>query len=94
MSEKRKQYLRRNRCSPLQARGGVLKHIDTQHPPDKKYRDDCPRDMNDPVADCFWFAKIKHDGIVAWGLKPFGVSKRMQWHSGTTRNREQYGQQH
>jgi hypothetical protein len=21
--------------------------------------------MNDPVADCFWFTKIEHDGIVA-----------------------------
>jgi hypothetical protein len=44
---------------------GELQHIDPQHPPDKQYCNDCPSDMNDPVASCFRFAEIEHDGIVA-----------------------------
>jgi len=44
---------------------GALQHIEPQHPPDKEYCNNCPCDMNDPVASCFRFAEIEHDGIVA-----------------------------
>ena len=46
-----------------------LQHIDPQHPPDEEDRDDCADDMNDPVAKCLRFAKIKHEDIVAPGIK-------------------------
>jgi len=36
-----------------------------QHPPDKEYRDDGPRDVNYPVTSCFWFSKIEHAAMVA-----------------------------
>jgi len=48
---------------------GELQHIESQHPPDKKYCNNCPCDVNDPVANCFRFSEIEHDGIVARGAK-------------------------
>jgi hypothetical protein len=45
--------------------GGALQHIEPQHPPDKEYCNNGSGDMNDPVANCFRFAEIEHDGIVA-----------------------------
>src|ERR1700722_20839040 len=36
-----------------------------KHPPDKEYRDDGSRDVNDPVARCFRFPKIEHAAMVA-----------------------------
>ena len=43
-------------------------HVDLEHPPDKEHCDDCPCDMNYPVADCLRSAEVEHDGIVARGL--------------------------
>jgi hypothetical protein len=40
-------------------------YVHPKHPPDKEYRDDGPRDMNDPVASRFRFAKIEHTAMVA-----------------------------
>jgi hypothetical protein len=40
-------------------------YVHPKHPPDKEYRDDGPRDMNDPVASCFRFPKIEHAAMVA-----------------------------
>jgi hypothetical protein len=40
-------------------------YVHAKHPPDKEYRDDGPRDMNDPVASCFRFAEIEHAAMVA-----------------------------
>src|SRR6202521_5125632 len=45
----------------------ALQHIESQHPPDKEYCNDRPRNMDDPVATCFRIAEIEHDGIVARG---------------------------
>jgi len=36
-----------------------------KHPPDKEYRDNGTRDVNDPVASCFRFPKIEHAAMVA-----------------------------
>lgn len=47
----------------------ALQHIEPQQPPDKEYCNNCPCDMNDPVASCFRFAEIEHDGSVPRGLK-------------------------
>lgn len=33
--------------------------------------------MNDPVAGCFWSAKIEHDGIVARGAKQAATAARL-----------------
>jgi hypothetical protein len=46
-----------------------LQHVDPQHPPHKEYRDDCAGNVNNPVAKCFRFAEIEHEGIVARGIK-------------------------
>jgi hypothetical protein len=51
----------------LRAWRRALQHIDSEHPPDKEYRNNCPRNMDDPVATCFRTAKIEHDEIVARG---------------------------
>ena len=40
-------------------------YVHPQHPPDKEYRDDGPGDVNDPVANCFWFSEIEHWVMVA-----------------------------
>jgi hypothetical protein len=40
-------------------------YVHPQHPPQKEYRDDGPRDVNDPVASRFRFAKIEHAAMVA-----------------------------
>jgi hypothetical protein len=45
--------------------GRALQHIESQYPPDKKYCNNCRRNMDDPVATCFRSAEIEHDGIVA-----------------------------
>src|ERR1035437_9906372 len=45
----------------------ALQHIESQHPPDKEYCNNRPRNMDDPVATCFRIAEIEHDGIVARG---------------------------
>src|ERR1700687_1492401 len=45
----------------------ALQHIESQHPPDKEYCHNRPRNMDDPVATCFRIAEIEHDGIVARG---------------------------
>jgi hypothetical protein len=42
-----------------------LQHIDPEHPPDEKYRDDCTCDMDEPVGGSLRFAEIEHGGIVA-----------------------------
>jgi hypothetical protein len=47
---------------------GFLTHSEYEnpkHPPDKEYRDDGSRDVNDPVARCFRFPKIEHAAMVA-----------------------------
>ena len=51
----------------LRARRRPLQHIESQHPPNKEYRNDCPRNMDYPVATRFRTAQIEHDGIVARG---------------------------
>ena len=43
----------------------ALQHIDSQHPPDEEYCNNCPCDVNDPVACCLRFAEVEHDGILA-----------------------------
>lgn len=40
-------------------------YVNPKHPPDKKYRDNDPRDVNYPVASCFRLPKIEHVAIVA-----------------------------
>jgi len=40
-------------------------YVRPKHPPDKEYRDDGTRDVNDPVASGFRFAEIEHAAIVA-----------------------------
>jgi hypothetical protein len=35
-------------------------HVDAQHPVNQENRDNGSRDMNDPVARCFWLAEIEH----------------------------------
>ncbi len=40
-------------------------YVYPKHPPDKKYRDDGPRDVNDPVASGFRFPEIEHAEMVA-----------------------------
>jgi hypothetical protein len=45
----------------------ALQHIESQHPPDKEYCNNRPRNMDDPVATCFRIAEIERDGIVARG---------------------------
>lgn len=45
--------------------GDALKHINAEHPPDKKYRNSGAGYVDDPVACGLRFAKIEHDGIVA-----------------------------
>jgi hypothetical protein len=40
-------------------------YVHPQHPPDKEYRDDGPRDVNYPVAGCFRFSEIEHTAMVA-----------------------------
>jgi hypothetical protein len=52
---------------------------------DKEYCNNCPCDMNDPVASCFRFAEIEHDGIVPRGLKQ---GLRSHWSTGTLRSRQ------
>ena len=51
----------------LRAWRRALQHIESQHPPNKEYRYNCPRNMDDPVATCFRIAEIEHHGIVARG---------------------------
>jgi hypothetical protein len=58
----------------LRAWRRALQHIDSQHPPDKEYRNNCPRNMDDPVATCFRIAKIEHDEIVARGANKAPIS--------------------
>jgi len=40
-------------------------HVHPKHPPDQKYRDDTPDDVNDPVASCLRLSKIEHAPMVA-----------------------------
>jgi hypothetical protein len=56
-------------CAPANglAITALLQHIESQHPPDKEYCDNCACEMNDPVASCFRTTEIEHGGIVAWG---------------------------
>lgn len=42
-----------------------LQYEHPKHPPNKKQRNDGPRDVNYPVASCFRFPKIKHGAMVA-----------------------------
>ena len=51
----------------LRAWRRALQHIESQHPPNKEYRNNCPGNVDDPVATCFRIAEIEHDGIVARG---------------------------
>ena len=48
-----------SRDSPEENYGG-LEHIESKHPPDKEYCDNCPRDVNYPITNCFRFAEIEH----------------------------------
>ena len=43
----------------------LSQYVYSKHPPDKEYRDDGPRDVNYPVANCFRFPKIEHAAMVA-----------------------------
>src|SRR5579872_852401 len=49
----------------MAADGARSEYVHPQHPPDKEYRDDGPRDVNYPVASCFRFPKIEHTAMVA-----------------------------
>jgi hypothetical protein len=40
-------------------------YVHPQQPPDKEYRNDGPRDVNDPVSSCFRFSEIEHAAMVA-----------------------------
>jgi len=40
-------------------------HVHPQHPPDKQYRYDSSRDVNDPVARCSRLSEIEHAAMVA-----------------------------
>ena len=40
-------------------------HVHPKHPPDQKYRDNTPNDVNDPVASRLRFSKIEHAPMVA-----------------------------
>src|ERR1019366_10174057 len=51
----------------LRAWRRALQHIESQHPPNKEYRNNCPGNVDDPVATCFRIAEIELDGIVARG---------------------------
>ena len=55
-----------------------------KHPPNKEYRDDGCRDVNDPVARCFRFPKIKHSAMVAGpgqaALYPYYTHLALRWH--------------
>lgn len=42
-----------------------LENVNAQHPPDKEYCDDSPRDMDDPVANRFRGAEVEHAAMVA-----------------------------
>jgi hypothetical protein len=39
-------------------------YVHPEHPPDKEYRDDGPRDVNYPVARGFRLPKIEHGAMV------------------------------
>jgi len=51
-------------------------HEQPNHPPNKEYRDDGPRDVNYPVACCFRFSKIEHAAMVAGARQTFFLEKR------------------
>jgi hypothetical protein len=57
-----------------------LQYVHPKHPPDKEYRDDGPRDVNDPVGGCFRFPKIEHAAIVA-GPAPAYLRDSAHMHS-------------
>src|ERR1700724_616078 len=40
-------------------------YVHSKHPPDKEYRNDGPRDVNDPVADCLRLPKVEHAAMLA-----------------------------
>src|ERR1017187_5694329 len=71
-------------CAPANglAITALLQHIESQHPPDKEYCDNCACEMNDPVASCFRTTEIDHGGIVAWGR--FSRSVRAKWDQNKT----------
>jgi hypothetical protein len=48
-----------------------LKNVNVQHPPDKEYRDNATRDVDNPVTDCFRGAEVEHAAMVA-GHQPSG----------------------
>jgi hypothetical protein len=52
-----------------------LQYVHPQHPPDKKYRDDGPRDVNDPVASRSRPSEIEHAAMVAGHAQGSGFSK-------------------
>ena len=49
----------------MQGVWALSKYVRPKHPPNKKYRDNGPRDVNRPVASCFRFPKIEHAAMVA-----------------------------
>jgi hypothetical protein len=51
-----------------------LQYVHPQHPPDKKYRDDGPRDVNDPVARRSRLSEIEHAAMVAGHAQGSGFS--------------------
>jgi hypothetical protein len=52
--------------------------VHSKHPPDEEYRDDSPRDVNDPVANCFRLAKIEHAAMLAGARRDIAISL-MDW---------------
>ena len=40
-------------------------YVHPKHPPDQEYCDHGPRDVNDPVANCFRLPKVEHWAMVA-----------------------------
>jgi hypothetical protein len=58
-----------NRIALTEPAGGFLErhsqYVHPKHPPDKQNRDECPRDVNDPIASGFGFPKTEHAAMVA-----------------------------
>jgi hypothetical protein len=64
-------------CKRLLATVSDIMHsqyVHPQHPPDNEYRDDGPRDVNDPVASCSRFSEIEHAAMVAGPASGSGSS--------------------
>jgi hypothetical protein len=58
-------------------------YIQPKHPPHKKYRDDGPRDVNDPVPNRFRLPEIKHAAMVTAPHSPQAFEPAVSVPSGT-----------